>query len=467
MKNKQKIIEFVRSIREYTRAKNILCYPEPSKEFLEEIKKWHISYGKHNDIVDLLVLSENLKDLKGLKPRYILSSKDLKLSDFVLSKIQLFDIYGFGLYERKDLIKVACFPVQGKGAVLWYRVQLPVMKIWQKYHNIDIRVVYPANYNDLIWSDIVLIQRWFPEAYGFINYAKHIGKKVIFETDDLDIHIPQENPLYWEYRIGNRIDEIKNLMIKADVVTTTTPQLRNELLVFNNDIKVINNKVDLSMPMWNQKKKPHDGIIIGWVGGSTHYYDLQIVRGFVQQICNRFSNVRFMICGYIKGGVQTIFHEDKETGFMTVKKAKLEKGIWDKIVDEFRKEIGDKLLMVDVMPLEKYGELYTGLDMVVVPLEDNKFCRAKSELKVIEAGVYSLPVVASDLEPYQEIIKHGESGFLAKNRKKWIKYVSRLINNKELREQVGKNLRNTIETKYNADDQSELVNLFYGLRKEK
>jgi glycosyltransferase involved in cell wall biosynthesis len=48
-----------------------------------------------------------------------------------------------------------------------------------------------------------------------------------------------------------------------------------------------------------------------------------------------------------------------------------------------------------------------------------------------------LPVIASHVEPYAHSIVQGESGFLAKNDKDWLKYLRRLIDNPALRDEIG------------------------------
>jgi len=259
------------------------------------------------------------------------------------------------------------------------------------------------------------------------------------------------------------IGEMKNMMNMADVITVTTDTLQKEMTTFGERVVVLRNKINLDYPAWNQPKVTRDRVTIGWAGGSSHFDDLQIVRQFVQQVC-RSSNVDFMMCGYSKGGIQYLYVEDKQTGMVRVKEEKLERGMWDDVVDIFKQEIGDRFVVRNALPLEQYPKFFSEFDIAIAPLQDNRFNSGKSELKVVEAGVYSLPVVASDVAPYREIIKHGENGFLAKNTREWIKYLTRLINDKELRIIMGKNLRATVEKRYNANDQKKLVDLYRKLK---
>jgi glycosyltransferase involved in cell wall biosynthesis len=50
--------------------------------------------------------------------------------------------------------------------------------------------------------------------------------------------------------------------------------------------------------------------------------------------------------------------------------------------------------------VNEYGNFYRLFDIALAPLEDNKWNNCKSELKIIEAAAYGLPVIASEVAPY-------------------------------------------------------------------
>lgn len=440
------------------RPRTLLSLHDVDDEFRDVLRQKGIMYGHVNKIVDMLI-AVGVKDIPdNIFPRYVLSDVE-SISKYNVVNEDRFKKYGFFLHEREDLIRVCCFPLQEKGAVLWYRIQLPHKKIWEQYPDISVRMIFPPNYHDLQWSDIVIIQRYLHEFPGIMSYCKQIGKKVVFETDDLDIYISPTNPLYWQYQVGNQIPEMKWMLNMADVVAVTTNQLREEILNFNSDVCVFRNKIDIKDKIWNVPKEKNEKLVIGWVGGSSHQDDLRIVETFIQQVCNK-NDVYFKICGYTKGGKRYIFREDKQTGLVQAKEENLERGVWDDMVDDFRRILGDRLLIGESLELEKYPSFFSNIDIVVAPLKDTRFNRGKSELKIVEAGGYSIPVVASDIEPYREIITHGENGFLANTTKDWIKYLTRLVRDDKLRTEMGQKLRKKIEKKYDANQQEKRVCLY-------
>lgn len=62
-----------------------------------------------------------------------------------------------------------------------------------------------------------------------------------------------------------------------------------------------------------------------------------------------------------------------------------------------------------------------GLILNIAPLEINRFCEAKSELKYFEAALVRVPTVASPTQPFKNAIQHGVNGFLAGDSADWYK----------------------------------------------
>ena len=78
--------------------------------------------------------------------------------------------------------------------------------------------------------------------------------------------------------------------------------------------------------------------------------------------------------------------------------------IWNQIVNMFK---GDWFHVVRGTNAASYGEVYKHFDLVVAPLQKTPFNSCKSELKIIEASAYEVPVVVSAVEPYTNHIDNG------------------------------------------------------------
>jgi hypothetical protein len=100
-----------------------------------------------------------------------------------------------------------------------------------------------------------------------------------------------------------------------------------------------------------------------------------------------------------------------------------------------------------------YAKVLDETDIVIAPLADNSFNRMKSNLKQVECWTRKLPIVCSDIPPYNVHGRHMENCVLIpalKNAHKyWTKYLKRLIVNPDLRKQLGEQLYEDFKDQYN------------------
>ena len=88
-------------------------------------------------------------------------------------------------------------------------------------------------------------------------------------------------------------------------------------------------------------------------------------------------------------------------------------------------------------------------DIGIIPLVNTEFNKCKSELKYIEFAALGIPVVASDMNVYNEAIEDGVTGFLANNEDEWVDKLSLLIEDPILRNGMVNNAREDILKNYN------------------
>lgn len=87
---------------------------------------------------------------------------------------------------------------------------------------------------------------------------------------------------------------------------------------------------------------------------------------------------------------------------------------------------------------ETVGALLRSCDIGVSPMPSiNPFYRAKAFSKPLVFMSLGIPVVASDIPSYRELINHGVSGFIAKRDEDWITHIQELVNDKNLRLRIG------------------------------
>jgi L-malate glycosyltransferase len=79
------------------------------------------------------------------------------------------------------------------------------------------------------------------------------------------------------------------------------------------------------------------------------------------------------------------------------------------------------------------------------PIPANEWSLGKSSLKALTYMAIGIPFVATAYGTNFRIMQQGVQGFLAKNGKEWVEYLVRLIDDVELRKQMGRAGRETIE----------------------
>jgi glycosyltransferase involved in cell wall biosynthesis len=90
---------------------------------------------------------------------------------------------------------------------------------------------------------------------------------------------------------------------------------------------------------------------------------------------------------------------------------------------------------------EHYMQAVGEWDVWVAPYRDIPFNAAKYPTKFLESSILGIPLIASDIEPYRRVIRHGENGFLVKREHEWGRLLKQLADDPELRQRVGMTAR--------------------------
>ena len=102
-----------------------------------------------------------------------------------------------------------------------------------------------------------------------------------------------------------------------------------------------------------------------------------------------------------------------------------------------------------------YAQVLDETDIVLAPLADNDFNIKKSNLKQVECWTRKLPIVCSDIPPYNVHGRHMENCVLIPNKKNahkyWKKYLKQLILDADLRKRLGEQLYEDFKEKYNLE----------------
>lgn len=197
------------------------------------------------------------------------------------------------------------------------------------------------------------------------------GVKMIYDADDIESRLPVKSAHYAQISKDTRGRVVKAIGL-CDRLVVSTPALAHELAKTNDDIRIVLNRLSPSMwgtvpplragpPRNRQSGKPR----VGWAGGIGHLGDLEMVADVIKDLADQVDWVFHGMCpDAIRPYVREFY-----AGVPTLQYAK-------------------RLMAQD-------------WDLAIAPLEVNAFNECKSNLKLLEYGWCGVPVICSDVTPYQ------------------------------------------------------------------
>ncbi len=270
-------------------------------------------------------------------------------------------------------------------------------------------------FSDIPNLDIIVFQRQSsPVALKAISTANSLGKMTIYEIDDDFWNLDKANPAYEFWNQPGVLQTTEACIKQAKVVTTTTPRLARFLSGFNKNVYILPNM--LPGECWKvskDKKGKDEPLVIGWAGGMSHFADLKVLGGTIEQLLDEYPNIEF----HVAGAAEVPFYpHERAKGLAPV-------------------------------PIADYAQLLKGFDIGIAPLTGSHFNNCKSDLKFLEYSMVGIPSVVSKVESYAASVEHGTNGFLANNSKDWLKYLRRLIEDADLRDRIGANAKEFAESR--------------------
>ncbi|MDL2246081.1 glycosyltransferase [Methanobrevibacter sp. OttesenSCG-928-K11] len=339
-----------------------------------------------------------------------------------------------------NTIKVGVFvndPFSNITACPYLRIHEPFSKL-SKSKKFHFFVYGMDSYQFIDWDniikskvfDIVVVERIIPFLDDLLKSCLNQNVKMIYETDDDLLAIDESNSSF-EY-INSCRNEISNYINNSDTIVVTTPALAQKF--DKNKVEVIRNYyIDSLLDLKKFRKNNTNTIKIGYFGTLTHSNDINIIKKVIIKLQEEMLSKHNITLEFIVvGGFDDLDHD--ESWISTID---LPKNSWD--FKFFMNWLGN---IVD-------------WDVGIAPLENSSFNKGKSELKYIEYSALAIPVVCSDIEPYNTVVKDGITGFLANTEEEWFEKLKKLILNENLREEIVTNSQKDILENYSLNDRVE------------
>jgi glycosyltransferase involved in cell wall biosynthesis len=394
-------------------------------------------------------------------------------------------------------IKVLVVPSDRTGVGKFRSVD-PHVFLQNLYGNeFHVDIVYEPSYDDInFWKDyqIVVYHRSigqdFEKAHALIQKLNDLGIITICDIDDY--WMPgKEHPIHDIIRV-NKINEkiIANLKV-SKYVTTTTELFAEEIRKINKNVIVFPNAINPNEPQFKEPTMESDRLRVGWLGGSSHLHDLQLLDLAQKPLYK--DKLQFVLCGFDTRG--TVTEINQQTGEHKRRDILPHETVWAQyekiftqnlttVSEEYKKyllqytqesypnELNEAYVRVWTQPVTSYAKNYSKFDISLAPIKNHMFNRMKSQLKVIEAGFYKKAIIASNVGPYTIDLKHclehgnfvdGNALLVNENRNHsdWAKYIEKLLKNPNMVKDMGERLYETVKDKYDLNNVTKDRSSFY------
>jgi glycosyltransferase involved in cell wall biosynthesis len=278
--------------------------------------------------------------------------------------------------------------------------------------------------------DVIVLNRCSRQAEPYIQMAKDAGVKIILDLDDW-IELPTystnhdgintpivENQIKWTMAIADEIWCASHFLSESIMRDVLAP------------IRIIPNAIDFDQPQFQLQKRKQDKYTIGYIAGSSHHKDIELLYNPLKNLLPQ-SNYNILVAGYSR-------QEEAEAYWKYVTGIFTSNGNLDP----------RRFLKVEQMNVYNYAFTYNLCDLVLAPLNKDKFNRCKSNLKILEAAAFNLPIICSNIEPYKEFINQG---LVYASEGNWDKRIKDLIKHPEKGVKMGQALGNYVREYYNIE----------------
>jgi glycosyltransferase involved in cell wall biosynthesis len=237
-------------------------------------------------------------------------------------------------------------------------------------------------------------------------------RRLIFDFDDAvflrDSYSPKEthSPSRWR--------RFAATVRAADIVIAGNEWLLDQASAAGTTVRptVIPTCVDPARYPLARHERAGVGVQLVWVGSSSTLQGLERARPLLETVGNRVPGLRLkLVCD----------------SFLTLASPPVDACHWAESTE---------------------AEAIAAADIGISWLPDDDWSRGKCGLKVLQYMAAGLPVVANPVGVQADLVRHGETGFLATTPREWVEAVGRLARDPDARQRMGAAGRRRVEAEY-------------------
>lgn len=261
--------------------------------------------------------------------------------------------------------------------------------------------------------DLVFVQR---EAFmlGTAFFEKAIGKRVpmIFDFDD-SIWLQTISEANKKLAFLKDASKTAKIIKASSMVFAGNAYLASYARQYSNNVVIVPTTIntDLYQKSWQQKEP--GAVCIGWSGSFSTVEHFETALPALKQIKEKYGTaVRFKIIG------------DK---------------------NYYCKDLAVQgLPWVAATEVEDLSEF----DIGIMPLPDTEWAKGKCGLKGLQYMALGIPALMSPVGVNTEIIQPGVNGYLPSTTEEWVRDLSLLIENNQLRRRIGNAGKDTVDQQF-------------------
>jgi glycosyltransferase involved in cell wall biosynthesis len=258
-------------------------------------------------------------------------------------------------------------------------------------------------------ADVIVGQRVAsPDASRLWQALCAKGRSLmVSELDDDLWNIHPSNAKAYKVFTPELLGNLQRNIEVSDVVTVTTDALAERVSQWNRNVVVVPNRI----PAWllEHQRPRRDEFTVGWAGSPSHEMDWTDVGSQIGRFLKRNPAVGMHLMG---ASFKSMLSWDRS-------RVRLDRWI-DSLPDYYRA---------------------LDFDVALAPLLPHVFNRSKSNIRLVELAALGIPVVASNSGPYEDASLHGARGFLVNADHEWGSYLRHLVQDDDLRTEMGRNGR--------------------------